>query len=141
MLSYVNDRPSTMFYMEPLSGGQTIWLPNPDKDSAENLISTLVNSGRTANAVVTAQKIGRDQEKTSLSWNYLNKDEWEELLRFWDLNFFFKFTYYSRVKQQRITRKCYVGDRKDKPFDIDQNGIPTAYRDCSANIVDTGEGS
>lgn len=137
----VPDRQRTMFSMQALDGGIIIWLPNPDNPSAENLISTLVNSGRNANAIVTAQKIGRDQEKTSLAWNYLNKDEWEELLRFWDRNFFFNFTYYSRVKGERITRKCYIGDRKDKPFDIDASGLPVAYRDCSANIVDTGEGS
>lgn len=138
---HVNDRPRTMFSMQSLNGGQTIWLPNPDNPSAENLISTLVNSGRNANAIVTAQKIGRDQEKTTMTWSFLNKDEWEELLRFWDKNFFFKFTYYSRVKGQRITRKFYIGDRKDKPFDIQSDGTPVAYRDCSANVVDTGEGS
>ena len=140
-MGIVPDRQRTMFSMQALDGGIIIWLPNPDNPSAENLISTLVNSGRNANAIVTAQKIGRDQEKTSLAWNYLNKEEWEELLRFWDRNFFFNFNYYSRVKGERITRKCYIGDRKDKPFDIDRDGLPTAYRDCSANIVDTGEGS
>lgn len=137
----VNDRPRTMFTMQSLDNGMVISLPNPDNPSAENLISTLVNSGRNANAIVTAQKIGRDQEKTSLAWNFLNKEEWEELLRFWDKNFFFNFTYYSRVQGVRITRKCYIGDRKDKPFDIDEDGAPIAYRDCSASIVDTGEGS
>ena len=137
----VNDRPRTMFSMQSLDGGQILWLPNPDNPSAENLISTLVNSGRNANAIVTAQKIGRDQEKTTMTWSFLNKDEWEELLRFWDKNFFFKFTYYSRVKGQRITRTFYIGDRKDKPFDIDFDGYPIAYRDCSANVVDTGEGA
>ena len=93
MVLYVNDRPRTMFSMQTLDGGQTIWLPNPDSTSADNLISTLVNSGRNANAIVTAQKIGRDQEKTTMTWSFLNKEEWEELLRFWDQNFFFKFTY------------------------------------------------
>ena len=141
MSLHVNDRPRTMFSMQALDGGQTIWLPNPDNPSAENLISTLVNSGRNANAIVTAQKIGRDQEKISMTWNFLNKDEWEELLRFWDKNFFFKFTYYSRIKGHRISRTFYISDRKDKPFDINENGEPIAYRDCSANVVDTGEGS
>lgn len=141
MALHVNNRPRTMFSMRALNGGSTIWLPNPDNPSAENLISTLVNSGRNANGIVTAQKIGRDQEKTSMAWNFLNKEEWEELLRFWDENFFFYFTYYSRVKGQRITRKFYIGDRKDQPFDIDASGVPAAYRDCTANVVDTGEGS
>lgn len=134
-------RPANMFTMSSLSGGTTIQLPNPDTESGKNLIATLVNSGRNANAVVVAQKIGRDQEKTELSWNYLEKDEWEKLLRFWDKNFFFTFTYYSRVEGRKISRKFYIGDRSDRPKDIDSNGIPTAYLDCAANVVDTGEGS
>lgn len=133
-------RPSTMFSMQSLSGGEIIRLPNPDTKSAKNIIATLVNSGRSANAVVTAQKIGRDQEKTEMAWNYLEKEEWEKLLRFWDTNFFFNFTYYSRVSGNKITRKFYIGDRSDRPKSIDRDGIPTAYLDCSANLIDTGEG-
>ena len=127
-------RPANMFTMSSLSGGTTIQLPNPDTESGKNLIATLVHSGRNANEVVVAQK-------TELSWNYLEKDEWEKLLRFWDKNFFFTFTYYSRVEGRKISRKFYIGDRSDRPKDIDSNGIPTAYLDCAANVVDTGEGS
>lgn len=132
-------RPSTMFSMQSLYGGEIIQIPNPDIDSAEGLISTLVNSARSAQGVVTAQKIGRDNNKTSMSWNYLEKDEWERMVRFWDKNFFFNFTYYSDVTGTKITRKFYVGDRTRKPYAIDSRGFPTAYKDCSANVVDCGE--
>ena len=132
-------RPTTMFSMQSLNGGGVVYIPNPDLDSAEGLISTLVNSGRSAEGVVTAQKIGRDNNKTSMKWNYLEKDEWERMVRFWDKNFFFNFTYYSDVTGTKITRKFYVGDRSRKPFNVDNNGFPTAYKDCSANVVDCGE--
>lgn len=134
-------RQTNMFAVSSLDGADLINLPNPDTNSAKNIISTLVNSGRNANAVVTAQKIGRDQEKTEMTWKYLDKEVWEEMLAFWDKNFFFNFTYYNRVSGSKITRKFYIGDRTDRPFAIDVNGIPTAYVDCSANVVDTGEGS
>ena len=134
-------RPSNMFAVSSLSGGGQIWLPNPDQTSGKGTIATLVNSGRNANAIVTAQKIGRDQDKSELSWNYLDKNTWEKILQFFDENFFFNFTYYSPVAGTKITRKCYVGDRTFRPFDIDSNGDPTAYQECSANIIDTGEGS
>ena len=134
-------RPSNMFSMSTLSGGSVIWLPNPDNTSGKGTIATLVNSGRNASAVVVAQKIGRDQDKSELQWNYLDKEVWEALVSFWDRNFFFNFTYYSPVSSSRITRKCYIGDRTWRPFNIDSNGIPTAYQDCSANVIDTGEGS
>lgn len=133
-------RPANMFTIQALGGGATIQVPNPDQDSAKNLIATMVNSGRNADAVVVAQKIGRDQEKTEMKWNYLEKELWEELLRFWDTNFFFLFTYYSRVDGRKITRKFYIGDRSDRPMNITPDGVPTAYRDCVANVIDTGEG-
>ena len=133
------NRPATMFSMQSLNGGEVVYIPNPDTDSAEGLISTLVNSGRSAERVVTAQKIGRDNNKTSMKWNYLEKEEWERMVRFWDKNFFFNFTYYSDVTGTKITRKFYVGDRSRKPFNVDNNGFPTAYKDCSANVVDCGE--
>lgn len=131
-------RPATMFTMQAESGGPIIAIPNPDTDSADGLIATLVNSARNGAAIVTAQKIGRDQGKTSMSWNFLTKDEWERMVRFWDKNFFFKFNYYDDVSGTKISRLFYVGDRTRKPFNVDLEGIPIAYVDCVANVVDTG---
>ena len=134
-------RPSTMFTISSLSGDSVINIPNPDRTSGKGTIATMVNSGRNANAVVTAQKIGRDQDKSELAWNYLDKETWERMLKFWDINFFFNFNYYSPVFGTKITRKCYIGDRTYQPFNVDENGIPTAYMSCAANVIDTGEGS
>lgn len=131
-------RQSNMFQISSEDGSEVIDLPNPEKDSAKNIIVTLVDSARNVEGVTTAQKKGRDQEKTELSWSYLEKEEWEKLLRFWDKNFFFKFTYYSRVQGTKISRTFYVGDRTDTPFDIDVDGEPVAYIDCTANVIDTG---
>ena len=141
-MSYTQiEYPHNMFAVQALSGGATIWLPNPETTSGKGTIATMVNSGRNASAVVTAQKIGRDQDKSELTWKWLSKAEWESLLQFWDTNFFFNFTYYSPVAGVKITRKCYISDRKFQPFEIDNNGNPTSYKNCSANIIDTGEGS
>lgn len=134
-------RPNTMFTISTISGGETIKLPNPDRTSGKGITATLVDSGRNASAVVIAQKIGRDQDKSELAWNYLDKEIWESMLRFWDKNFFFNFSYYSPVKGTKITRKCYISDRTWQPFNVDTNGIPTAYMECTANIIDTGEGA
>ena len=129
-----------MFAVKSLSGGATLWLPNPETVSGKGTIATMVNSGRNASAVVTAQKIGRDQDKTELKWNFMNKDEWESILKFFDQNFFFEFTYYSPIYGTKISRKFYVGDRTYLPYDIDGNGNPIAYKDCALNVIDTGEG-
>ena len=133
--------PRTMFSVSAIGGGATIMLPNPSTESGKATIATLVNSGRNANAVVTAQKIGRDQDKTELAWPYLNKEDWEELLRFFDANFYFTFTYYSPVAGSKISRVFYVSDRTYQPFAVDDNGEPIAYVECKLNVVDTGEGA
>ena len=141
MIAPVINYPRTVFSGSDLSGGATIMLPNPTTESGEGTIATRVNSRRNASAVVTAQKIGRDQDKTELAWPYMNKEDWEEILAFFDENFFFNFTYYSPVAGSKITRKCYVGDRTYQPYDIDANGNPIAYKECKLNVIDTGEGS
>lgn len=138
--AHIVNYPRTMFSVQSLSGEATIWLPNPTVDSGRGTIATMVNSGRNASAVVTAQKIGRDQDKMELKWPYMNKADWEELVQFFDVNFFFDFSYYSPVAGQRITRKCYVSDRTYQPFAIDEEGVPVAYKDLTLNIIDTGEG-
>lgn len=141
MIAPVINYPRTMFSVSDLSGVATIMLPNPTTESGKGTIATMVNSGRNASAVVTAQKIGRDQDKTELAWPYMNKEDWEEILAFFDENFFFNFTYYSPVAGTKITRKFYVGDRTYQPYDIDANGNPIAYKECKLNVIDTGEGS
>ena len=131
-------RPANMFSISPRGGGQSIWLPNPERDSAKGLVATLVDSARNTKGVVTAQKICRDQDKVELAWSLLTVEEWETLLEFWDKNFYFNLTYYSPVKHTRITRVFYIGDRTYRPWNIDSEGIPTGYVECAANMTDTG---
>lgn len=133
-------RPKTMYAISSLLGGEKILLPNPDMDSGERVIGTLVNSTRNSLGVVTAQKIGRDQGVPArLAWNVLSKDDWETMVRFWDKNFFFNFEFYDEVVGKKISISCYVGDRSRKPVQVDDLGIPIGYRDCYAEIVDTGQ--
>lgn len=133
--------PHTMYSVQAVSGGSQLWLPNPDTESGKGIISTMVNAGRNASAIVTAQKIGRDQGKTELSWTYVNKDEWETLMAFFDSNFFFKFNCYNPVSSSRVSRKFYVGDRTYQPWNVGTDGIPLAYKSCTLNVIDTGEGT
>lgn len=140
--TFTGSRPRNMFYMTAIGSSTRYYLPNPDyNDGLKSTIATMVNSARNTKAVVTAQKIGRDQIKHELSWNFLSVDEWEPLLGFWDKHFFFNLHYYDPVAGGEISRKCYISDRPYSYYDIrTTNGlaVPTAYINCSASIVDTG---
>lgn len=133
-------RASNMFAITTVKSKDKIWLPNPDKDGGlSNTIATMVNSARNTKAIVTAQKIGRDQQKFALSWSFLSKSEWEQLLKFWDDHFIFKLYYYDPVKNRITNHKFYISDRTYEYFDIDSSGQPIAYINCKASIVDTGD--
>ena len=62
-------------------------IPNPNYQSLKQTIATMVNSGRNADAQVIAQKIGRDQSKIELSWDYLTSEEWGAILSIFDRSF------------------------------------------------------
>lgn len=116
----------------------SLWLPNPTTKSANQTIATFVNSGRNTEGQVIGQKIGRDQSKIELEWNYLTAYQWSTLLQFWDRNFFFTMEYFDMRDNLRRTREFYVGDRSATPFNINTNGNVLAWVDCKANIIETG---
>lgn len=138
-------RPTGMFQIAPLKSSNFINIPNPDVESFQGLVATLVNSARNAKGVVTAQKICDDQDKFTLKYSAITKDEWETLLAFWDSNFTFRLKYYAPELRKSVTRVFYISDRTYNylGFEKDSKGNynyqkPTGYKDCSFSIVDTG---
>lgn len=113
-------------------------LPSP-KRGVTPTVSTLVNSGRNANGVVVAQKIGRDQYKIdNLEFPWLSASEWSRILKILD-HFFVHVTFYDPVTNGRKTVRMYVGNRTAEPYWVDDNGKPLFYRNCKFNLIDTGE--
>ena len=115
-------------------------LPPISVDSGAQTIATMVNAGRNANAVVVGQKLGRDQSKIELKWSYLTAGQWAQILTLFENSFYNNVTYFDMQKNKKITRKMYVNDRKARPFKM-ANGEPSAWLECSLNLIDTGKGS
>ena len=112
-------------------------LPSPKRDVA-TIVTTLVDSGRDASGVVVGQKIGRDQYKIdALEWPYLTAAEWSYILSLMT-DFFFNLTFVDPVTNSLRTIRAYCGDRRAEPYKLDSNGIPTHYRNCKVNLIDTG---
>lgn len=123
-----------MAYLE-LNGNP---LPSP-KRGVTPTVTTLVNSGRNANGVVVAQKIGRDQYKIdNLEFPWLSASEWSRILKILD-HFFVYVTFYDPVTNGRKTVRMYVGNRTAEPYWVDSDGKPLFYRNCKFNLIDTGE--
>lgn len=113
-------------------------LPSP-KRGVSVVVTTAVDSARNANAVVVAQKLGRDQYKIDgLSWSVLSAAEWSHICSI--LNDFFVYvTFHDPVTNGLKTVKMYCGDRTATPYKVDSQGNPTLYTDCKFNLIDVGE--
>lgn len=113
-------------------------LPYPKRGVAP-IVTTVVNAGRNANGVVIGQRIGRDQYKiNNLEWSWLTAEEWGRILTLVS-DFYFYVTFPDPVTGQEKTVKMYCGDRTAEPYWVDSNGMPTHYRNCKVNLIDTGE--
>ncbi len=113
--------------------------PYPSKDSGLQTVVTLVNSARTADGVLRGEKIGRDQSKVELTWAILTPDQWSQMLQIFDQNFTFTIRYMDMVTNNWKIRTFYVGDRKAQPYMVDPTtNRPMFYKNCVANVIDTG---
>ena len=113
-------------------------LPSP-KRGVEPLVTTIVDAGRDANGVVVGQRIGRDQYKlNNLEWSWLDAATWSRILSILS-NFFVYVTFPDPVTNKMVTIRMYPGDRSAEPYYLDDSGMPTHYRNCKFNLIDTGE--
>ena len=111
----------------------------PPKRGVNPRVVTFVNSGRNANGTVVGQRVGRNQYKVdSLEWPWLSAAEWSRMLQILE-DFFVYVTFPDPVTNSFKTLKMYPGDRTAEPYWVDENGMPTYYRNCKVNMVDCGE--
>ncbi len=110
----------------------------PCKRGVNIIVSTLVDGVRNSNGEAIGQKIGRDQYKIDgLEWPWLTAEEWGKILSAIK-DFYFDVTFSDPVTNKRKTIKMYCGDRTGEPYWVNGSGIPTHYRNCKVNLIDTG---
>lgn len=114
--------------------------PYPSYESGLQHAITVVDGARMADGVFRGKKIGRDQMKIEMKWPILTPEQWSSMCRIFDQSFTFQLRYFDMVYNTWRTRTCYVGDRKAQPFLVGDDGRPKYWRDCQANVIDTGEG-
>ena len=63
------------------NNANALLLPAPSYSSAKQTASTMVNSGRSSDGVVYAQRVlDRDLAKIEVSWKYLTASQWSAIL-------------------------------------------------------------
>lgn len=114
-------------------------LPMTKVDTGKQTVATLVNDSRNALGVFIGQKIGRDQSKVEYVAPILTASEWSEILQLFEENFVNDVTYFDMVTNTKKTRKMYVNDRTATPYAVDEEGNVVVWKDCSLNLIDTGD--
>lgn len=113
-------------------------VPYPDS-GLKLIISTLTNGGRNKNGKVTAERVGRDQNKIdSLQWKILSAEEWSRMLNLVK-DYYIDVTFPNMLTNTPQTLRMYVGDREAEPVFLDDSDMPTQYKNCKFNIIDVGE--
>ena len=113
-------------------------VPYPDS-GLKLIISTLTNGGRNKNGKVTAERVGRDQNKIdSVQWKILSAEEWSRILNLVK-NYYIDVTFPNMLTNTPQTLRMYVGDREAEPVFLDDSDMPTQYKNCKFNIIDVGE--
>lgn len=113
-------------------------VPYPDS-GLKLIISTLTNGGRNKNGKVTAERVGRDQNKIdSLQWKILSAKEWSRILNLVK-DYYIDVTFPNMLTNTPQTLRMYVGDREAEPVFLDDSDMPTQYKNCKFNIIDVGE--
>lgn len=117
-------------------------VPYPSFESGLQTIATVVDGARMADGVFRGKKLGRDQSKVELKWAVLPPSTWSAILQILDADFVVSVRYLDMVTGQWITRQMYPGNRTARPLFINRaTGRPQYWRDCSVNLIDTGEGA
>lgn len=113
-------------------------VPYPDS-GLKLIISTLTNGGRNKNGKVTAERVGRDQNKIdSLQWKILSAEDWSRILNLVK-DYYIDVTFPNMLTNTPQTLRMYVGDREAEPVFLDDSDMPTQYKNCKFNIIDVGE--
>ena len=96
-------------------------------------IATNVNQGKNALGEFVGQRVGRDQDKIDgLQWSYLDAETWQNILKeFQEFVVVVKFP--DMVNGGWKTERMYPGNRTAKPWEENEEGLPTMYKDCKVN--------
>lgn len=139
---------------------QSKWVDLPCCSEYSGTATTVVDSGRNAEAVVIADVIASDIAKVEMKWNFLTVEQYSEIAQLFEPKynnddpqaFFRAVRFFDVVKgdfdgdnstaPNTTTNRCrimYCGDRKVSfaHIKLDSDGKPIGYTDVSLNLIDT----
>ena len=125
------------------NNANALLLPAPSYSSAKQTASTMVNSGRSSDGVVYAQRVlDRDLTKIEITWKYLTASQWSAILSkilTGTDNFYVWIKYFDMQAGAFKCRQFYPGDRTATPFRLNQTTKEVmSWLDCTVNFIDTG---
>lgn len=102
-------------------------------------VSTTVTAGRNESNIMVGQRVGKDQQKIdNLQWMFMDAETWASFLQEFERSFYATVEYPDMVHNCWQTKVMYPGDRSAEPIELGANGLPTMYKNCKCNLIDTG---
>lgn len=109
----------------------------PEPSTYSGLTATLVDSGRNVNGVTIGSVVRNDVAKVELSWRYLTKDQWANVLRMFTNNFYNTVTFFNQATAEYTTRQMYCGDRSASMWRRHpETGEVMGWTDCRISLIE-----
>ena len=104
------------------------------------LTSDIVDSGRNIEGYIVSDVIRYDVAKVEMSWKYLTVAEWSRILKLFNPEYGGAFinsvVFFDQCAGTWKTRRMYVSDRKGGLVNLDANGNPRGWSECSLSLVE-----
>lgn len=131
-------------YDDALNQVNALALPPPSYSSAKQTASALVNSGRSSDGVLYAQRVlDRDLVKLEIVWKYLTATQWYAILqqiKGGEQGFYIYIEYFDMTENRFRCLQFYPGDKSATPFNLNKTTKEIlSYLDCGVNFIDTGK--
>ena len=104
------------------------------------LTADIVDNGRNVNGVGVFDVIRTDVAKVEAVWNFCTCSEWSAILKLFNPKYGGSFinsvTFYDQCKGAYETRQMYVSDRSGGMVNLNEDGTPKGWSDCSLSLVE-----
>ncbi len=108
--------------------------------SYDALTADIVDDGRNVQGKGVFDIIRTDVAKVEMTWNYCTCAEWSTILKLFNPKYGGSFInsvrYFDQCANAYETRSMYVSDRKSGLVNLNPDGSPKGWSDCSLSLVE-----
>lgn len=103
------------------------------------VITSNIETQTNANHVLIAHRNGLDTHAISnCVWQILDAGTWSKILKEFNQDAFVKIRFPNMIQNDWQTRYMYVQEQSAEVLEVNADGFPRTYRNCTISLIDSG---